>query len=93
LLVVLLCSAQDAAGNQTANRPPNERIARHDVGNDNVQKDQVSDKDLASEETAREATKWIVWLANNHLPRHYDNTKHWGTQKTVLDGREFRRKV
>lgn len=49
-----------------------------------------SEQDLANEETAREATKWIVWLANNHLPRHYDNTKHWGTQKTVLDGWEFR---
>jgi hypothetical protein len=49
-----------------------------------------SEQDLASEETAREATKWIVWLANNHLPRHYDNTKNWGTQKTVLDGWAFR---
>jgi hypothetical protein len=43
-----------------------------------------SEQDLASEETAREATKWIVWLANNHLPRHYDNTKNWGTQKTAF---------
>ena len=49
-----------------------------------------SPSDSASEETAREATKWIVWLANNHLPRHYDNVKNWGTQKTVLDGWELR---
>lgn len=52
--------------------------------------DLKSNDDSATDETAKEATKWIVWLAKNHLPRQYDNTKNWGMQKTVLDGWDFR---
>ncbi len=49
-----------------------------------------SDRLAAEEETSREVTKWIVWLADNYLPRSYDNDKNWGTQKTVIDGLEWR---
>jgi hypothetical protein len=56
-----------------------------------VPPDSQSPDNEASDATAQEATKWIVWLANNYLPRHYDNAKQWGMQKTVLDGWDFRR--
>lgn len=83
-------SAQDVSVGNSQTASPVERTARAATASATAASVSAPDNDLASEETAREATKWIVWLANNHLPRHYDNTKHWGTQKTVLDGWEFR---
>ncbi|MEY4565275.1 MAG: hypothetical protein RLY14_245 [Planctomycetota bacterium] len=44
-----------------------------------------------SAEASREIASWIVFLAENYMPREYNNEKKWGIQKTVFDGWELRR--
>jgi hypothetical protein len=79
-------SGYDSASRQISKR---EMTGPLETKSPAVALDDIHSED-ASAELAQQATGWIVWLAHHHLPRQYDNTKHWGQQKTVLDGWEFR---
>lgn len=84
--ILFQSSRSDSASRPVATR---ERAEPLDAKSPSLALDDIDSED-ASAELAQQATRWIVWLAHHHLPRQYENTKHWGQQKTVLDGWDFR---
>lgn len=79
-------SRYDSASRQISKR---EMTGPRDTRSQSAALEDINSEE-ASAELAQQATGWIVWLAHHHLPRQYENTKHWGQQKTVLDGWDFR---
>jgi len=53
--------------------------------------EELSPTPKASGDASQEIASWIVFLAENYMPREYNNEKKWGIQKTVFDGWELRR--